>query len=421
MSPENEVVITGLGVVSPIGIGIEAYWTAMLDLRSGVRPLTHFDPVALPLKIGAEVLGFDPKEYVKPRKSLKVMARDIQFGVTAADMACESAGLSPGTVEPERMGVVFGAEMMQCEPSDVAAAFRGCLVDGKFDFARWGTAAFEQIYPLWMLKYLPNMPACHIAIAHDARGPNNTIALGDVSSLLAIAEAARVIRRGHADVMVTGGTSSRVHPTTWVRHCISEFSRRSDDPAGASRPFDADRDGAVHGEGAAAFILERRTFAEARGARILARVVGQASAFESRHNGKPYCGQGIRHSIREALRKADLAAGDLGHVNAHGLSTTRDDAAEAQAIRAELGDVPVTAPKSVFGNLGAGGGAVEMLASVMALTQGVVPATLNYQRPDEVCPVNVIHRQPLRDAKPLALLLNQAATGQAAALVLASA
>ncbi len=387
---------------------------------SGVRPLAQFDTVALPLKIGAEVVGFDPKEFVKPRKSLKVMTRDIQFGVTAADMACQSAGISAGAVEPERMGVVFGAEMMQCEPADVAAAFRDCLVDGKFDFARWGAAAQDQIYPLWMLKYLPNMPACHIAIAHDARGPNNTIALGDVSSLLAIAEAARVIRRGHADVMVTGGTSSRVHPTTWVRNCISEFSRRSDDPAGASRPFDADRDGAVHGEGAAAFILERRSFAEAQGARILARVVGQASAFESRHNCKPFSGVGIRRSIRQALRMSDIAAANIGHVNAHGLSTTSDDPAEAQAIHAELGDVPVTAPKSVFGNLGAGGGAVEMLASVMALTEGMVPATLNYQRPDEICPVNVIHGRPLACEKRSALLLNQAVTGQAAALVLSA-
>jgi 3-oxoacyl-[acyl-carrier-protein] synthase II len=264
------------------------------------------------------------------------------------------------------------------------------------------------------------MPACHIAIAHDARGPNNTIALGDVSSLLAIAEAARVIRRGHADVMVTGGTSSQVHPTTWVRHCISEFSRRSDDPAGASRPFDADRDGAVHGEGAAAYILERRSFAEARGARILARVIGQASAFESRNNCKPFSGVGIRHSIRQAMRTSDVTPADVGHVNAHGLSTTSDDPAEAQAIHAELGDVPVTAPKSVFGNLGAGGGAVEMLASVMALSEGMVPATLNYQRPDKGCPVNVIHGRPFACAARSALLLNQAATGQAAALVLSA-
>jgi 3-oxoacyl-[acyl-carrier-protein] synthase II len=421
MSSENEVVITGLGVVSPVGIGVEAFWRAMLEMRSGVRPLAQFDPAAVPLKIAAEVVGFDPKEFVKPRKSLKVMTRDIQFGVTAAGMACDSAGLESGAVDPERMGVVFGADMMQCEPADVAAAFRGCLVEGKFDFARWGTAAFEQIYPLWMLKYLPNMPACHIAIAHDARGPNNSIALGDVSSLLAIAEAVRVIRRGQADVMVTGGTCSRIHPTTWVRHCIGEFSRRTDDPAAASRPFDSDRDGAVHGEGAAAFIVERRGFAEARGARILATVAGYASTFESRDNGKPYRGDSVRYSIRQSLRSADLAGGDVGHVNAHGLSTRRDDAAEAQAIRAELGDVPVTAPKSVFGNLGAGGGAVEMVASVLALCEGTVPATLNYEREDETCPVHVVRDRPLTGAKPSALLLNQASTGQAAALVLTGA
>jgi len=421
MSPEHEVVITGLGVVSPVGVGVDAFWSSMLEMRSGVRPLAQFDPVAVPLKIGAEVIDFDPKEFVKPRKSLKVMTRDIQFGVTAAGMACTSAGLGPGSVDPERMGVVFGADMMQCEPADVAAAFRGCLVDGKFDFNRWGTAAFEQIYPLWMLKYLPNMPACHIAIAHDARGPNNSITLGDVSSLLAVAEAVRVIRRGQADVMVTGGTCSRIHPTTWVRHCIGEFSRRTDDPAAASRPFDSDRDGAVHGEGAAAFLIERRSFAEARGAKILATIAGYASTFESRNNGKPYRGDSIRYSIREALRSAELSASDVGHVNAHGLSTRRDDAAEAQAIRDELGDTPVTAPKSAFGNLGAGSGAVEMLVSVLALTESAVPATLNYEREDETCPVHVVRGQALRGAKPSAMLLNQASTGQAAAVMLTGA
>ncbi|MBI2826003.1 MAG: beta-ketoacyl-[acyl-carrier-protein] synthase family protein [Planctomycetia bacterium] len=415
----REVVITGLGVVSPIGIGNDAFWAALLAGASGVRPLTLFDTTGMPVSFGAEVVGFDPKEFIKPRKSLKVMSRDIQLGVTAAGFACAQAAIAEGTIDPERFGVVFAADMMQCPLEDVEPAYRGCLVEGKFDFRRWGGQAMEHIYPLWMLKYLPNMPACHIAIAHDARGPNNSHALGEVSSLLAVAEGARVIERGQADVMVVGGASSRIHPTTWVRTCIGQISRRADRPTSASRPFDAERDGAVHGEGAAALILESREHAEARRVPILGRVLGYSSGFEPRYNGTPLAGHAIRGSIANALRAAGVEPGGVGHVNAHGLSTVHDDQVEALAIRDALGDVPVTAPKSYFGNLGAGTGAVELAVSVLALAAHEVPATLNYEKPDPRCPINVIRGKPLRSAPGTALILNQAPTGQAAAVMIA--
>ena len=417
----REIVITGLGVVSPIGIGVDAFWSSLLRGISGVAPLAAFDPSGMPLTIGAEVSDFDPKEYVKPRKSLKVMSRDIQFGVSAADMACTHAGIESGAVDPERFGVVFGADMILCPLDDVVAAYRSCTVEGEFDFRKWGSQALAQLYPLWMLKYLPNMPACHIAITHDARGPNNSLATAEVSSLLAVAEAARVIERGQADVMVVGGASSRIHPTTFVRASIGEVSRRATQPEAASRPFDARRDGAVYGEGSAALVLENREHAERRGAKILGRVLGYSCAFEPLLNGSPRQGTAIRATIRNSLRSAGLAPGDIGHVNAHGLSTVQDDRAEAQAISAELGQVPVTAPKSFFGNLGAGTGAVELLVSVLALCHDQVPVTLNYEDPDPTCPVNVVHGAPLRGAKGTALVLNQAATGQSAGVIIAAA
>ncbi|HEV3418270.1 MAG TPA: beta-ketoacyl synthase N-terminal-like domain-containing protein, partial [Pirellulales bacterium] len=274
---------------------------------------------------------------------------------------------------------------------------------------------------LWLLKYLPNMAACHVAIAHDARAHNNSIVMADVSSLLAVAEGMRIIERGQADMMVVGGASAmRVHPTSLIFHGEAFLSRRNDDPAGACRPFDADRDGMVNGEGAAAFILESRQPAERRGARVLARILAASSRFEPSRDGQPLRGNAIRQSIVAALDAAQLMPADIGHVNAHGLGTIEHDRAEAQAIRDVLGNVSVTAPKSFFGNLGAAGGAVEMAASLLTLETGQIAATLNYERVDPECPVNVVHGAPQRTDKPVALLLNQSFSGQSVALVVAA-
>jgi 3-oxoacyl-[acyl-carrier-protein] synthase II len=284
----------------------------------------------------------------------------------------------------------------------------------------WGNEGIGQIAPLWLLGQLPNMPACHVAIAHDARGPNNTIVLGDASSLLAIAEGMRVIQRGSTDVMIVGGTGSRIHPMTWAfRDNIQLCSPRTERPETVSRPFDARRDGMVYGEGAAAFVLESRKSAEARGARIIARILGFGNTFEACTPGTTFPGQAIRSAIRRALSEADMQPAEIGHVNAHGLSTQLHDRAEADAIRDALGDVPVTAPKSYFGNLGAGSGAVEMMSTIAAFETGTIPRTLNYDQADPQCDVNVVDR-PLSGQRKTAVVLNQTSMGQSVALVLSA-
>jgi len=204
------------------------------------------------------------------------------------------------------------------------------------------------------------------------------------------------------------------------RYFSRQMSRRNADPAAACRPFDADRDGMVLGEGSAAFVLESRRHAEARGATILARLAGCSNRWGSGQNSRERRASAIRHAIRGVLDGAGLRPADVGHVNAHGLGTTEDDQIEAQAIHDLLGDVPVTAPKSYFGNLGAGTGAVEMAVSVLAIRHGLVPPTLNYERPDPQCPVRVVHKQPMSGAKPVGLVLNHSANGQAVAVVLAA-
>jgi 3-oxoacyl-[acyl-carrier-protein] synthase II len=419
MPAKSEVVITGLGVVSPLGIGREAFWSALCAGRSGVGPITGFDASAMPVRIAAEVKNFNPLEYVRPRKSLKVMSRESQFGVAVADLARQDSGLGPEAVDPNRMGVIFGADASISPMDETTLTYKVCNVNGQFEFARWGTDGMAQTFPLGMLRLLPNMVACHVSIVQDARGPNNTIYQSEISGLLALTEAARVIERGHADVMFAGASSSRIHPFECSRLCLfKEMSQRNDDPATACRPFDSTRDGQVRGEGAACFVLESRRHAEARGARILARLAGLASSSVGHSNGKPGPAIGLQRAITRALAEAGRTPQQIGHINAHGLATRSDDMLEAQVLNDLLPGVPVTAPKSSFGTLSAGAGIVEAAVSVLALTHGLVPPTLNYHQPDPHCPIPVVHGEPLAGAAPCALVINHMAIGQAAAVVL---
>jgi len=421
MDHPRDIVITGAGVVSPIGIGCEGFWRALSAGESGIRPVDLFDASSLKVRFGGQITDFDPKQYVRPRKSLKVMSREIQLGFAAADLAMTDAGVAEGSLEPERVGVVFGSDMIYADLEDLAQTYRRSARDGQFDFHLWSEAIQEELHPLWLLKHLPNMAASHIAIAHDARGPNNSMVLGDVSSLLAIAEAASVIRRGWADVMLAGGTGCRLHPTALVARGDALLSHRADDFRSACRPFDRERDGLVNGEGAGAVVLESREHAERRGGRIRGELLATAVRCEPQARRTGLTGQSLRQAIRAACNSAGLAAADVGHVNAHGVGTVEMDRAEARAIAAELGAVPVTAPKGSFGHLGAGGGAVELVASLIGLEQGLVPATLNYRSPDPECPVNVVHGEPLAGRPATVVKVNLCSTGQAVAVAVRAA
>jgi 3-oxoacyl-[acyl-carrier-protein] synthase II len=419
MPQPREVVITGLGVVCPLGVGSEAFWAALVAGRSGVDWLPEMRGVESPFRYAARVKDFDAKQFVQPRKTIKVMCHEIQTAYAAAAMAMENGKLAKGAVEPERLGVVLGSEMLYGEIEEMAEVYRHCAADGEFREERWGDFAFKDLFPLWMLKYLPNMAACHISIAHDARGPNNSIVEGGVSSLLAISEAAAAIERGHADAMLAGGSGSIASFSCLPFRGWSHLSKWQGEPQAASRPFDARRAGVVPGEGAGVLLLEAREHAERRGAKILARVAGYASRFEPPGGaGEKRTGRAIGQSIQAALAAAKMQPGDVGHVNAHGESSLEQDRLEAEAICGLLDDVPVIALKSYFGDLAAGSGAVELIGSVLALVHDRLPPTLNYEEPDPGCPINVVHGEPQRIGKPAAIALNQSNTGQAAAVVI---
>ena len=424
--------ITGVGAATPIGVGKERVWDHFCAGTSGVAPLRPAGGQALPGWVAGEVKNFDARAYVKQRKTLKVMSRDSQLGVAAAVLACRDAGIEDGAVDPDRFGVVLGADRICSSLEDSELIYRPCMVDGQFDFSRWGPLGLTSGFPLCFLKVLPNMIACHISINQDARGPNNTIHQCETSSLQAVIEAAQAIQRGMADVMIAGGASSAMNPFDWAARAVGgRLSPRSDPPTEVMRPFDALRDGEVAAEGAAVYVLESSRHARARKARILARILGGASATEPRSatragnasgpsiRAATPVGTGLTRAIRLAMAEAGLGPDEIGHVNAQGASLASDDPIEARAIHACLPDVPVTAPRSFFGNAGAAAGALEMIASVMAVGEGRIPVTLNYQCPDPDCPVAVIHGKPLVTTLRTALAINWTRVGQATALVLA--
>lgn len=415
---QRDVVITGMGVVSPIGIGCEAYWKSLCEQRSGVARLPDRTHLELPLCLGGAIKDFDPRQYIKPRKALKVMSREIQLGCAAARLAVEQAQIEDQRVDSARLGVVFGGDMLYCEPGELQDVYERCTADGQFCFDRWGTVAMAQLYPLWMLMYLPNIIACHIGIAHAARGSSNTICQGETSSLQAMIEAAAIILRGQADVMITGGSSSRLSVTPMLYRGTSHLSSRIDAPEAACRPFDSARDGTVNGEGAAAFVLESAEHARARGANVLARLRGWGQFFD--HTGRSGAAgeRAVGRAIEMALDRAELSADAVGHFNANASGLISEDAVEANAVHQVLGKTPVTAPASFFGVSGAARGAVELVATVLALQHGRVPVTLNYTQPDPRCPVNVVRDEPLLAPHPTAVALNRSQAGQAVALVL---
>ena len=418
----HRVVITGLGVVSPVGIGLEPFWTSLMAGRSAIGPLRSFPQLDVPSQLAAEIADFDVRPFLRQRKMAKVMSRDIQLGVSAAAMAMQSARLARGGIDPDRLGVVFGAGQIPSTPQELVEAAAHCSSDSPFDFDRWGEDGMAQIYPLWMLRQLPNMPACHVAIDFDARGPNNTITSREASALLALAEAVHVVRRGRADAMIVGACGSDIHPLDIARLHLTEHLSKQADPERACRPFDRDRDGCVLGEGAAAFVVEEYEHARRRGVEIFAEVLATAAGCDGRGYLNGAGGTGLVRSIEAAIREAGIQPKELGHINAHGKATRRDDVVEARAYHRVFPDVaetvPVTGLKSYFGAFDAGTGAVELAGSLLAVQHGWLPATLRYETPDPQCRLNVVHGGPHKLTNGTFLKVNRTAMGQSAAVIL---
>jgi 3-oxoacyl-[acyl-carrier-protein] synthase II len=417
----RRTVITGLGLLTPIGCDVDSFWRSLLEGTSGIRPIRSFDASTMPTRIAAEIGGFDAKKYITDkfhRRSLRMMARPIQLGVSCANLALEQGKVDKNALDPARFGVEFGSGLIASELPDIADAARVSVncQPGMADLEKWGSEGMSAIQPLWMLKYLPNMSACHISIMHNAQGPNNSITESDAASLLALGEAFRILCRDDADFFLVGGSESKINPTSLVRQCLFEqMSRRNDDPERACRPFDAGRDGLVLGEGAAVLVFEELEHARKRGAQVLAEVVGFGAAFDRRLDGT-----GLARVVQAALKDAGIGPDDLDHVNAHGLATRDADIWEARglALALEGRRVPVFAAKGFLGNMGAAGGTAELAASILGLKHGVMPPSLNHDRSDPDCPIEVLSGAPRPVTRPYALKVGFTQMGQCGAIVI---
>ncbi|NOY40841.1 MAG: beta-ketoacyl-[acyl-carrier-protein] synthase family protein [Planctomycetes bacterium] len=431
-NPRRRVAITGMGVVCPLGNSPSAMWEALVAGRSGVDRLSSMPPLEGLVHYGGEASDFtgvigdfgelskDVKKSI--RKALKVMCRETMMAVAVAQKAVADAGFNGQPLDPERSGVVFGSDYMLSPPDDFTDGMVKCGArENEFQYSHWGQDGLREMNPLWMLKYLPNMPASHIAIMNDLRGPNNSLTLREIAGMMAIREAAQTIERGHADCMIAGATGTRIHSFKTMHAVQTEqLADPTLDPAQASRPFDANRTGMVVGEGSGALVLEELEAARQRGATIYGEIVGTGSSAVTNAEIDDQRKSALVNAASHAMAEARIPADQLGHVNAHGLATTERDAEEAQALGEVLGSVsatvPVVAAKSYFGNLGAGSSVVELVGSLLALQSGSLFKTLNFETSDPSAPLAITTQNDVPAGNSF-LKLSVTPQAQAAALV----
>jgi 3-oxoacyl-[acyl-carrier-protein] synthase II len=428
------VVITGFGAITPLGLTAEDTWAGLCTGKSGINTITAFDPVGFSCKIAGQVSPYDIREYVPKshRKATKLMSRDIELSVIAAREAIVNSGLvtkgidpEKVNINPERFAINLGAGLISCDIVELAPATAASIIDGKFDIRKWGSDGLAQVTPLWLLKYLPNMLACHIGIIHDIQGPSNTITCAEAASHIAIAEAAQTIARGDSDIALTGGAEAKVNPIIFIRQCLlgRANTTSNDAPASACRPFDADAKGSVFGEGAGIIILENVENARQRGAKIYAELVGtgQSNSINPSYEHLEPDGRGLKIAIEKALDDAQIKPEQLDLIIPHGTGIPADDLAEANAIQAILGksaaEVPVWPTKSMLSNTGAAGGALDVIAAVLAMHKDVIPPAKNFIKNIRGCNLNIL-RHPVEKRIKYAMCCSYTYGGQTAAVVL---
>jgi 3-oxoacyl-[acyl-carrier-protein] synthase II len=416
-----------VGVTAPNGVGKEAFWKACCDGMSGVRPISSFNASGHPIKVAAEVPDFDILPFIRPeqRKSLKIMGRAMRFGVAAAGMAVRDSGIELDQENPERVGVVMGSGLIPVDLAELAPLLKdACDENGNLDPQRLGQKGNRTLFPLWVLKHLPNMVAAHISLAINAQGPNNTIVTACAAGTQAVGEGFRLIARGDADVVVAGGADSRMDPLLLLAYgALGALSPANRPAAEVSRPFDGERDGFVLGEGAGVLMLEEEERARKRGATIYAEVLGLGSSFDAYSITKPEPdARGAARAIEWALKEAKIDAKDVDYINAHGTSTRLNDLMETTAVKRVWGDaarvLPMSSIKSMVGHLIGAAGAVEAAALALTLQQGVLPPTINQTRPDPGCDLDYVPNTAREVKVNTAVSTSFGFGGQNAALVM---
>lgn len=396
----RRVVVTGAGVINPLGNDVGTMWSALKEGRSGVGYTTVFDASRFPTRISSEVKNWEPADSGLDPEQWRHRGRHTRFAAGAAIQAVRSSGVLDSITDPRRFGVYLGSG----EGSQDFGAFAEMMVaairpDGSLDLKAFTRKGMEILDPVTELEQEPSMPVGHLAAMFNAQGPNANCLTACAASSQAVGEATEIIRRGEADVMLSGGTHSMIHPFGVTGfNLLTALSTNNDDPTGASRPFDRLRDGFVLGEGAGMVVLEELEHARRRGAEILGEIVGYGSTADAyRITDIHPEGRGAIGCMTAAIRDAGLNPDQIGYVNAHGTSTSVNDRVETRACKEVFGPaamkVPVSSTKSMMGHLIAAAGATELIVCLLAIRDQVLPPTINYQNPDPDCDLDYVPNQ----------------------------
>ncbi len=394
MSQNRRVVVTGIGAITPLGNNTADTWQNMKSGRNGIAPITHFNTDNFKAKLGAEVKGFDPKEYLEVNEVLRT-DRYAQFAVAASQQAVEESGVK-GTVEPERFAVLFGTGI-------------GGIGTFETEHTKLMEKGPRRVSPLFVPMMIGNMASGLIAIRHDCRGPAMPAVTACASGSNAIGEAMRLVRHGYADAVITGGAEASIVPIAVAGFSNMKALSISEDPDAASLPFDKRRGGFVIGEGSVALVLEEYEHAKAREAKIYGEVCGYGSTCDAYHITAPHPdGRGGAQAMADAMKEAGYTENDTVYINAHGTGTPMNDAVETIAIRKALGEENagkafVSSTKSMTGHMLGAAGAVEAMACLFALNEGVIPPTINLQEQDEQCDLNCVPNTAVKAEITLAL------------------
>jgi 3-oxoacyl-[acyl-carrier-protein] synthase II len=422
----RRVVVTGMGMVTPVGLDLESTWSALLAGKSGVGPIGLFDARTFPTRIAAEVRDFRLDDYLPDAARWTEHSRNSRFALAAAAMAMKDSGLSE--TKPElnrrRFGVYLGSGEGQQDFPRFVRLVQQSAHDGRVDTAEFTRIGIKDLHPIREAEQEPGTPAGHLASVFGARGPNANCLTACAASSQAIGEAFELIRRGSADVILSGGTHSMIHPlgvTGFI--LLTALSTRNDEPTRASRPFDRDRDGFILGEGAGMLVLEELEHARVRGARIYGEIVGYGSTADAfRITDSHDEGRGAIACMKEALACAGLEPSDIDYINAHGTSTAVNDSIETLAIRRTFGDaaykVPISSTKSMMGHLIAAAGSVEAIVCLLAIRDGVLPPTINLDNPDPECDLDYVPHEPREKRVDVALSNSFGFGGQNITLIL---
>jgi len=407
----KRVVITGLGAVTCLGNSIERLWDGLINGRSGIRRITHFDPSDLPCQIAGEIPDFNARDYMD-RRDARRLPRSSQIGLASAKQAVKDAGLPEIMPDPERAGVVFGTAMGGTDS----------LIKGLDTFREKG---FQRVNPFVLPSGIPNLPGFAISKAFQCLGPNTTVVVACATGTQTVGEGAEVIRRGAADIVIAGGTEALVQDYSIAGFSVMRAlpTNYNDEPEKASRPFDAKREGFVFSEGAAAMVLESLDHALARGAEIYAEVVGQASSSDGYHIAAPHPeGLGAIRTMNWALQDAGISPDEIDYINTHGSATPLNDCMETKAIKEVFGSyaysLAISSTKSMLGHAMGASGTIEAIACTLAIRDGIIPPTINYQNPDPECDLNYTPNTARQQTVNAALSNSFGLGGQNACLVI---